>query len=447
MMIFKKALSRRTFLQGSGVILGLPLLDAMTPAFAVVRDNLAVKPVQRLAIVNVPNGYIMEQWTPASEHAAFELTPIMEPLAPFRDRLLVFSGLDQKEGIGREGEFGGEHPRATACYLTCTHPQQTGGTDFRAGVSMDQIIAQEIGKRTPLRSIELTLESNDWLGACENNYSCAYYNTLSWRDPRTPMPTQSNPRVIFEHMFGTSTDPAERRARMGRRRSILDFVSERAAHLRRELGPSDRGKVNQYLDAVREVERRIQIAEEKASSQKVPLLSRPTAVPDTFEEHIQVLFDLITMAFQADVTRIVTFMYGHEMSILSYPQLSAPDTFHAYSHHQGDPDKIEKCVKIETYNTKMFTYLLEKLQATPDGDGSLLDHSMIQFGPSLGDGNLHLHTNIPSAFFPGKLSQIKAGRHVRYPGVPMANLYLTVMDKFGVHLESFGDSTGHLDLS
>ena len=455
MMIFKKAIPRRAFLGGMGATVALPLLDAMVPALALVREDPTAKLAQRWVVVNTPNGVIMEAWgAPAGEGGAvMELGPILEPLAPFRDRLLLINGLAQHPAVKRDGEVGGDHPRASATYLTCTHPKETGGADIGANISIDQVAAREFSKNTQLGSLELGMENHEVLGACEANYSCAYYNTLSWRDPKTPLMTEHNPRVVFERLFGAgdSTDPAERLARMGRRRSILDFVSESAALLRRELGPSDNAKVSQYLDSVRDVERSIQVAEERVSSSpEMPSLSRPAGVPATFEEHIQLMFDLVALAFQSDMTRIVTFMYGQEMGGLSYPQLGYPDNFHALTHHQGDRKLIDACIEIETYNTKMFSYLVEKLRSTPEGDGSLLDNSLLQFGTALGDGNLHSHYDIPVLLVTGGPGQIKGGRHLRFPvekNIPLANMYLTIMDKLGIPLESFGDSTGRLDLS
>ena len=454
MMIFKKAIPRRAFMRGIGATVVLPLLDAMVPALAVVRDDPPAKLAQRWVVVNVPNGVIMDAWgAPTGEGGVMELGPILEPLAPYRDRILLIDGLAQNAAVKREGEVGGDHPRASAAYLTCTHPKETGGADIAANISIDQVAAREFGKQTQLASLELGVENHEVLGACEANYSCAYYNTLSWRDPKTSLMTEHNPRLVFERLFGASdsTDPAERLARMGRRRSILDFVSEDAALLRRELGPSDNAKVSQYLDAVREAERSIQVAEEQvSSSREMPSLSRPAGVPATFEEHIHLLFDLVALAFQGDLTRIVTFMYGQEMGGLSYPQLGYPDSYHALTHHQGNRKMVQGCIEIEAYNTKMFSYLVEKLQSTPEGDGSLLDRTVIQYGPSLGDGNLHSHYNIPVLLVTGAPGQIKGGRNLRYPvekRIPMANMYLTIMDKLGIPLESFGDSTGHLDLS
>jgi hypothetical protein len=424
------------------------MLDAVVPAFAGTADA-PLKSPQRLAIVNTPNGMIMEKWTPATEGADFQLSPILEPLAPVRDRLLVLSGLAQNEGRARPGENGGEHPRATGAYLTCAHTKETAGADIQVGVSMDQVLARELGKQTPWPSLELGLESSDYLGACESNYSCAYYNTLSWRNSTTPMPVENNPRVIFERLYGAGngTDPAARLARIGRNRSILDFVTNSTARLLGKLGPDDRGKINQYLDAVRDVERRIQVSEEQSSSRELPSLQRPTGVPETFEDHLKLMFDLQALAFQGDITRITTLMYGHEMGALSYPQLGAPDGFHAYTHHQGDPFKIAKTVEIDTYNVKMFFHFLDQLRSTPDGDGSLLDHSMILYGASLGDGNLHMHNDLPVLLVTGGAGQIQGGRHLRYPqNTPMANLYLALMEKFGVSLDRFGDSTGKLEL-
>ena len=448
MMIFKRFIPRRTFFRGLGATVALPFLDAMVPAFAAL-ENTAAKRPQRLSIFNVPNGMHMEAWTPVREGDNFEMSPVLQPLNSFKDRLLVLTGLAQNEGRGWAGEVGGEHPRASATWLTCSHPKMTAGPDIMAGISVDQIAAQEIGKDTQLRSLELCLESSEYLGACEALYSCAYYNTVSWSNATTPLPMENNPRVVFERFFGPSdsTDSATRLARIGRRRSILDFVSESAARLQKDLGPSDRIKISQYLEAVREVERSIQVAEEQASSQEMPILDRPAGVPPTFEEHIKLMFDLEALAFQGDLTRVCTFMLAHEMGPFSYPQLGAAETFHALTHHQGDPKKIEMVVKTHTYNVKMFSHFLEKLQSTPDGDGSLLDHTLILYGASLGDGNLHLHYDLPVLLVTGGPAQLKGGRHVRYPkDTPMANLYLLMLEKLGVKVGKLGDATGKLEL-
>ena len=447
MMIFRKAVPRRTFLRGMGISLSLPLLDGMVPAFAGVVDS--AKPLTRLGFVYVPNGAIMEDWTPAAEGTAFELTPILKPLAPFRDRLLVLSGLNSNEAIGVPGQPGGEHPRASSAYLTgvrvATRDIRKANVETRAGVSIDQIVARELEEQTPLGSLELGIESPGLV--C--NGSCAYTNTICWRDATTPLPMQNQPRAIFERLFGTSdsTDPAERRARMQKNRSILDFVTQEAARLFGDLGQSDRRRVNQYLEAVRDVERRIQIAETQPS-RELPTLQRPAGIPPIFSEHAKLMFDLLVLAYQTDTTRVGTFQLGHEMSDQPYPEIGIPDPHHPFTHHQGDPVKIEKARQVNIFHAEMFAYYLDKLRSTPDGDGSLLDHSMIVYGSGFGDGNLHIPKNLPVLLAGGASGQIAGGRHIRYPGTdtPLTNLHLTLLDKMGIPVEKFGDSNGKLEL-
>ena len=447
MMIFKKAMPRRTFLRGLGTALALPLLDGMVPAFARAADT-AAKPAGRLSIVYLPNGIMMDKWTPATEGAGFQMTPILEPLAPFRDRLLVLSGLAHNSGRALQGENTGDHARAGATYLSGVHPRKTEGADTQAGISMDQIVAKELGKHTQLASLELCLDTPELLGQCEAGYTCAYMNTICWRTPTTPMPMEDRPRAVFERLFGDSdsTDPAVRLRRIKRDRSILDSVTAKAARLRGSLGPSDQAKLTEYLDAIRDVERRIQTAEEQ-SSRELPTLERPAGVPATFTEHAKLMFDLQVLAYQCDLTRVITFMLGREFGGRTYREIGIPDGHHSLTHHQYKQDKIDKVIQINIYHAKHFAYFLEKLRSTPDGDGSLLDHMVILYGGSLSDGNSHLHDNLPILLVGGGAGQIQGGRHIRYPkDTPMPNLLLTMLDMFRVPMESLGDSTGKLDL-
>jgi hypothetical protein len=445
MMIFKKAIPRRAFLRGIGATVALPLLDGMVPAFA---QTAAAKPNLRFSIFYVPNGIIMDKWTPKTEGAAFEMTPTLQPLAAYRDRLLVLSGLAQNQGHAMPGEIAGDHPRASAAYLTCVHPKMTSGPDLRAGTSVDQIAAKELGRQTQLASLELGIDSAEVLGSCESAYSCAYYNTICWRTPTTPLPMENNPRAIFERLFGDSdsTNREERLARLQERRSVLDFVSHGVNRLMKDVGPSDRTKVSQYLDAVRDIEKRIQMAEEQ-SSREMPSLQRPAGIPETFTEHIKLMIDLQVLAYQSDLTRVGTLMVGHEMGTQSYPELGFADPYHPLTHHNGDPEKVAKVIRIDNYHTSMFAYFLDKLRSTADGDGSLLDHSLIVYGAGLSDGNVHAHNNLPTLLVSGQAAQIKGGRHLRYAeGTPIANLFLSVLDKLGVEVENLGDSTGKLEL-
>ena len=444
MMIFNKTIPRRTFLRGIGATLALPLLDGMVPAFA-AGESAASKPALRLAVHYVPNGIIMDKWTPSTEGAAFQMSPILEPLAPFRDRMLVLSGLAQKlaDPLPGDGDVA-PHDRAGGAFLTGAHPKREGNV----GISMDQVVAQEFGKHTQLASLELGLDSGEVLGQCQDGWTCAYIHTLSWRNPTTPMPTENQPRAVFERLFGDSntTDPADRLARIRKQRSLLDSVTEAAGRLLTGLSPVDRVKLNQYLDAIRDVERRIQMAEEQAA-RKLPSLERPPDIPATVDEHAKLMIDLQVLAFQSDLTRVITFMFGREQADRTYREIGIPDAHHPLTHHQNDPEKIAKVIRINTFHTTMFAYFLEKLRATPDGEGSLLDHAMILYGSGISDGNQHLHNNLPILLVGGAGGQIKGGRHLRFPkDTPMTNLFLTMLDKFGIAVEHFGDSSGKLEL-
>ena len=444
MMIFKKAIPRRAFLRGLGTTLALPLLDSMVPAFAGTTDP-AAKAATRFSVFYVPNGIIMNKWTPAAEGAGFELTPIMEPLAPFKDRMLVLTGLTHKTADPFPGDGDvAPHDRAGGAFLTGVHPKREGNV----GVSIDQIIAKEFGQRTQLASLEMGLDSGEVLGQCQMGWTCAYVHTLSWRTPTTPMPTENQPRAVFERLFGdsNSTDPAERRARMLKQRSILDSVTQAASRFLPDLDSGDRAKVSEYLDAIRDVERRIQMAEEQAS-RDLPVLDRPPGIPARVDDHAKVMIDLQVLAFQSDMTRVVTFMMGREQADRTYREIGIPDAHHPLTHHQNDPEKIAKVVRINTFHAQMYAYFLEKLRSTRDGDGSLLDHSTILYGGGISDGNQHLHDNLPILLVGGGLGNIKGGRHLRYPNfTPMTNLFLTILDKLGMPVEKFGDSTGKLDL-
>jgi Protein of unknown function (DUF1552) len=444
MMIFKKAIPRRTFLRGIGTTLALPLLDGMVPAMAATRQTPA-KPVNRMSVVYIANGMIMPKWTPATEGAGFELTPILEPLAPFRDQMLVLTGLTHNEGRARPEESTGDHARAGATYLTGVHPRKTEGADVRAAVSADQIAAKELGKYTQLASLELCVDNPVLLGQCEAGYTCAYMNTICWSTPTTPMPMENRPRVVFERLFGDndSTDPAVRLRQIQTDRSILDSVTEKVSGLLTGLGPTDRAKLTEYLDAIRDVERRIQKAEEQ-SARELPTIERPAGVPARFDEHAKLMYDLQVLAYQTDLTRVSTFMTGREFGGRTYNEIGIPDGHHSLTHHEYKQEKIDKVIRINIYQAKNFAYFLERLRSTPDGDGSLLDHTLILYGGSLSDGNLHFHTNLPILLLGGG---IKGGRHLRYPdNTPMTNLLLTILDMVKVPIEKLGDSTGRLNI-
>jgi Protein of unknown function (DUF1552). len=444
MIITKKSLARRAFLRGLGTTVALPLLDAMIPALGAA--TIATKPAVRLAFVYHPVGMIMNRWTPAAEGSAFEFTPTMKALEPFRERLVVLSGLAQVNGRAL-GDGAGDHAREGATWLTGVHPKKTEGAGIRAGVSADQIAARELGKSTQLASLELGLESASLAGGCDSGYSCAYTNTVSWRSPTTPLPVEVNPRVVFERLFGDgdSTDPEARLAALKDQRSILDYVAGSVDRLETKLGKSDRSKLSEYLEAIRDIERRIQKAEQQNALVKLPLMERPTSIPDSFEEYAKLMMDLQVMAFQTDMTRVITLMLGRAGSNRPYRSIGVSDGHHSITHHQNDPVKIANVAKIDAHLVETFAYLLAKLKATPDGDGNLLDHSMILYGSSLSDANAHTHHDLPICLVGGGAGQIKGGRHLRYPKeTPLNNLLLNMLDKAGVPADQFGDSTGEL---
>jgi hypothetical protein len=448
MLITKMSLPRRTFLRGVGAAVALPLLDSMVPALGSLRAAAPAR-TRRLAVAYVPNGIQMEKWTPAADGASFHITPTLEPLRPFRERLLVVTGLTNRPAFPADGEGTGDHVRASATFLTGVHPKKTEGPDIRAGVSMDQIAAQALGRDTQLTSLELCLDSNELIGACEAGYSCAYANTLSWRNPTTPLPMENQPRAVFERLFGDSdnTTRAARLARIQDDRSILDSLIEEVQRMRRRLGPADTGRLTQYLDAIRDIERRIQKAEEQIDVE-LPSMDRPSGgIPSTFGEHARLMFDLQVLAFQCDMTRVITFLMSREVSPRTYTEIGIPDPHHGLSHHQNNAASMEKLAKINTYHVQQLAYFLEKLQATPDGDGTLLDHLTLLYGCGISDSNRHTHDNLPVLVIGGGAGSIKGGRHVRVaPDTPLTNLQLTLLDKVGVPVDALGDSTGRVDL-
>ncbi len=435
MMITKKAIPRRTVLRGIGVSVALPLLDGMVPAFAAQR-NSAAKAVRRFGAVYVPNGMALPYWTPATE-GAFEVTPVLQPLASFRDQMLVLTGLNKAGGGG--------HAAAATGFLTGVFPNRSE-YQLEGGISMDQFMAKELGHQTQLASLEVSLENRESVGLCDAGYACAYVNTISWRTRTTPLPMDNNPRAVFERLFGDTgtTDLTARNLRLQQNRSILDSVTEKVADLQRGLGPSDQRRLSEYLDAVRDIERRIQKAEEQSATEW-PVVDQPAGVPSSYEEHAKLMFDLQALAFQCDLTRIITFMMGRELSGRSYPEIGVSESHHPASHHENDPAKILTLSKINTFHTTLFAHYIEKLRSTPDGDGSLLDNTTILYGSGMGNSTAHSPENLPILLV-GGANQFKGGRHLTYPkGTPMTNLLLTLMEKFGVRQESLGDSNGKLD--
>lgn len=444
MIITKMHVPRRTFLRGLGATVALPLLDAMVPA-ATAQLKTAAVPARRFGVTYVPNGFVMSKWTPLRVGTDVDLPPILEPLSPHRDRVLVVSNLTHQPAVSLPGEGSGDHVRAAASFLTGVHPKRTEGPDIRAGVSLDQIVAREVGRETPLDSLELCLESNDLAGSCEAGYSCAYANTLSWRTETTPLPMENDPRAVFERLFGDtdSTTPEARQSQLRRQKSLLDGLLEDVAKLHSRLGADDRVKLTQYLEAIRDTERRIQKIDAQ-SNRELPPVERPVGTPASYADHARLMFDLQVLAFQGDVTRVTTFMMARETSQRPYPEIGIADGHHGLSHHGGAADKIEQVTKINVFHMTQFAYFLERLAATPDGDGSLLDHTLLLYGCGLSDSNQHLHDDLPILVAGGR-GRLAGGRHVRLTAdTPLTNLQLTLLDALGVPLERFGDSTGRV---
>jgi len=437
MIVTKKALSRRTVLRGIGAAVALPLLDAMIPAMAATAG-----PVRRLGVVYHPNGVIYDQWLPAGVGADFKLSPTLSPLQPFRDQLIVVTGLasDQAEALG---DGGGDHSRASGTYLTGVHVRKSDSV-VKNGISMDQIAAKAFERYTQLSSLQLTVDDNSMVGSCDTGYSCAYSSTLSWLTPTLPLMAENNPRVVFERLFGSidSTDPSVRASRLQQDQSILDSVTGRVRQLQQKLGTADNRKVDDYLASLRDVERQIQKAEEQ-STKEMPDVVRPAGIPDSFEEHVRLLYDLQLLAYQSDLTRVITFMYGREQTGRSYPQIGVPEPHHPLTHHQGNPEKMVKCAAIQRYHIGLFAGFLEKLRKTPDGDGSLLDHLTLIYGAGISNSDRHTHGPLPTLLLGGGAGTLKGGRHIVYPEhTPLTNLQLTLLDKLGVPTQKLGDSTG-----
>jgi hypothetical protein len=441
MFITKKALSRRTLLRGIGAAVALPFLDAMVPAFATAA---ATTPVKRFGVVYHPNGVIYDRWLPTGAGSNFELSFTLQALQKFKDNLTVITGLfsDQAEAIG---DGGGDHSRACGTYLTGVHVKKSDSLVQNA-ISMDQIAAKAFGQETQLSSLQMTVDDNSLLGSCDLGYSCAYSSTLSWLTPTLPLMAENNPRVLFERMFGASgsTDSRVRAARLQQDRSLLESVSDRVTELQRQLGTADNRRIDDYLASLRDVERRIQKAEQQSSKQ-LPDVRQPSGIPDSFDQHVRLLYDLQVLAYQSDLTRVITFMYGREQTSRPYPQIGVPDPHHPITHHQNDPVKMEKCVKIQVYHLVLFADYLDKLRNTPDGDGSLLDHAIILYGSGISNSDRHTHGPLPTVVVGGGGGTLKGGRHLVFPEhTPLTNLQVTLLGKLGVPTEKLGDSTGQL---
>jgi hypothetical protein len=442
--ITRKHLNRRTFLRGIGASLALPMLDSMVPALAETTAGVKAAPV-RMAFVYVPNGIIPAAWTPAGDEKNWEFKRTMKPLEAYRENINVLTGLAQINGRAL-GDGPGDHARAGATWLTGVHPKKTEGAGIHSGISVDQIAAKALGKSTQLGSLEVGLDTPSLAGGCDSGYSCAYTNTISWRGDTTPMPMEPNPRILFERLFGDgdSTDAKSRLSSLNEQRSILDYIAGDIDRLETGLGKSDRGKLTEYLEAIRDIERRIQKAEEQNATMKIPVFERPGGVPAEFEDHARLMIDLQVLAFQADLTRVITFMIGREGSNRPYKKIGISDGHHSLTHHQNDPEKIEKVTQIDTYHAKLFAYYLEKLKSTKDGDGTLLDHSMVLYGSSICDGNAHTHHDLPLLLAGSANGKIKGGRHIRFEKeTPMNNLLTSMLDFGGVQgVEKFGDANG-----
>jgi hypothetical protein len=433
MFITKKYLPRRTFLRGMGTAIALPLLDAMIPARTALAQT-AANPTPHLGFIYFPHGAIMGQWTPKTEGSNFELSPILKPLAPFQKQLTVVSGLANRPAVSPA-----VHAITPGTWLSCVHPRAS--QDPYGGPTVDQIAAQHIGQDTPFPSLEVATEVHGGGGSCDRDFGCSYAGTISFRTPSNPLPMENDPRKLFQRMFGQGDTPEERKRISKQYSSVLDLVSQEAADLQRTLGPQDRAMVSDYLDTVREIERRVEKMDARDLSH-VNIPDTPGGIPPTFEAHINLLFDLIAVAYQANMTRVFAFMMAAEVSGLTYNQIGVSDAFHPLSHHNNEQAKMDKLVKIQTYHTDIFAKFLTKLQKMPDGDGTMLDHSLILYGSNMSNSNAHNHDPLPTALVGGWKS-VKGGQHLKYPDqTPLANMLLTILDRAGVPEEKFGDSSG-----
>ena len=431
MIITKKALPRRTFLRGMGATLALPLLDAMSPAIMA-----ASAPVRRLGFVYMPMGAHIAEWTPPGEGKLQELSPTLKSLAPVIEDITVLTNMELKNA------YPGTHATSNASFLSAAKAKWTESSDYYLGTTVDQIAAKQLGKDTRLPSLELAMDLLTTVGQCDNGYACVYQNNLSWSSPTTPLPYEAHPRVVFERLFGDGGSAAERQAELRKSASLLDSVTESIARLQRRLGPGDRTKVSNYLDTIREVERRIEKAESETVGGHVPDLDRPVGVPAAYADHAKLMFDLQLLALQGDVTRVITFQLARETSNRSYPEIGVSDPHHPLTHNGGDPEKLAKVAKINAFHVSLFAGFLEKLKATPDGDGSLLDHTLYLYGSGMGNPDIHDHVNLP-ILVAGGAGKHRGGRHIRYTeAAPLANLHVTLLDKVGVHVDSFADSQG-----
>ena len=440
MIISKKALARRTFLRGMGATVALPLLDAMIPSMT-AHAQTAATPVRRLGFVYIPMGSDIARWTPPGPSGPLtELSVTLSPLAPMMKNITVLSNMELKNA------YPGTHATSNAAFLSAAKAKWTESSDYYLGTTVDQIAAQQMGQETQLPSLELAMDLMEVVGQCDNGYACVYQNNLSWSSPTTPLPCEAHPRVVFERLFGEGGTSVQRRAALGKRASLLDWVREDISRLQRQLGAADRTKVTEYLDTVREVERRIQKAEAQTVDNLLPDLERPVGVPAAYADHAKLMFDLQVLALQGDITRVITFQLARETSNRSYPEIGVADPHHPTSHHGGDPEKVAKIAKINQFHVSLFAYFLEKLNAVSEGNGTLLDNSLVLYGSGMGNPNIHNHVDLPIVVAGGAAGKVKGGRHIKYAEpAPLANLHLTLLDAVGVRLDSFQDSTGKID--
>jgi len=439
MILTKKALPRRTFLKGVGATLSLPLLDAMVPA-ATALEKTPAKPVRRLGYVFMPMGCDITRWTPPGGEKLDKLSPILSSLEPVKQDVTIVSNLELANA------YPGSHATSNSAFLSAAKAKVTESTDYYLGTTADQIAARHIGQSTQLPSLEMAMDLLKLVGQCDNGYACVYQNNLSWSSPTTPLPAEAHPRIVFESLFGEGGTAKERRAALRERASLLDSVSEEITRLQHELGPADRAKLEEYLTAVREVERRIQTAESDGAKNQLPDLDRPLGVPASYADHVRLMFDLQVLALQGDVTRVITFQLARETSNRTYPEIGVPDPHHPLSHHGNNAEKVARMAKINSFHVSLFAEFVQKLKKTTDGNGSLLDHSLYLYGSGMGNPNVHDHTNLPTIVAGGGAGKMRGGRHIQYDKpTPLANLHLSLLNKVGVPVESFADSTGTVD--
>jgi hypothetical protein len=439
MMISRKALPRRTLLKGVGAAISLPLLDAMVPAMTALADTPASPSrLRRLGYVYIPMGCDTSRWTPPGDDFD-ELSFTLESLAPVGQHVTAITNLELKNA------YPGTHATSNSAFLSCATAKRTESTDYYLGTTVDQVAARQLGRNTQLPSLEMSMDLMATVGQCDNGYACVYQNCLSWSSPTTPLPSEAHPRIVFETLFGEGGSPAQRRAALKRRASLLDSVIEEMARLQQTLGPGDRAKVSEYLDSVREVERRIQKAEANVEENPLPDLDRPTGVPASYAEHARLMFDLQVLAFRGDITRVITFQLARETSNRTYPEIGVSEPHHPLTHHGNDPEKIEKVAMINRFHVSLFADFLENLRSTAEGQGSLLDHSLYLFGSGMGDPNVHDHQNLPILVAGGAAGRMRGGRHIQFAEpTPLANLHLTLLNKVGIQMESFADSHGQV---